>query len=174
MNAETTKKDWRVGELVTLGQSTTLLKKNGTKSYSSVVSSHYVCVREATERQQGILVKVLGETRRERVLLVSGKPFCKDERDELFVGKHYYCFPFPQSDELKEILDIIRSDTGIQQKLVDNGMSINLNGTFWVNDTTSLFLGLKRSPQYYDPSTGRLATAKNLDERHQRLTIAYF
>jgi len=174
MNSETTNKDWRVGELVTLGQSTTFLKKNGTKSYSSIVCSHYVCVREATEGQQGVLVKGLGETRRERVLLVSGKPFCKDERDELFFGKHYYSYPFPTSDELKEVLDIIRSDTGIQQKLMDNGMSVNPNGTFWVNDMKSLFFGLKRSPQYYDPSTDRLATAKSLDERHQRLTIAYF
>ena len=174
MNTETTNKDWRVGELVTLGQSTTLLKKNGTKSYSNMVGSHYVCVRKATEGQHGILVKVLGETRRERLLLVSGKPFCKDERDELFVGKHYYSYPFPTADELKEVLDIVRSNTDIQQKLMDNGMSIHPEGTFWVNDTKALLFGLERSPQYYDPSTDRLATAKSLDERHQRLTIAYF
>ena len=174
MNTETTNKDWRIGELVTLRQSTTLLKKRGKKSYSSVMSSQFVCVREATEGQHGILVKVLNQVQRDRILLVSGKPFCKDERDELFVGKHYYSYPFPQSDELKKVLDIIRSDTGIQQKLMENGMSINPNDTFWVNDTKSLFLGLKRSPQYYDPSTDCLATAKSLDERHQRITVAYF
>ena len=174
MNTETTNQDWYVGKIVTLGQSTTLLKKNGTKSYSSIVCSHYVCVREATEGQQGILVKGLGKVQRDRIMLVSGKPFCKDEREELFVGKHYYSYPFPQSDELKEVLNIIRSDTGIQQKLMDNGMSINPNGTFWVNDMKSLFFGLKRSPQYYEPSTDRLAIVKSHDERHQRITIAYF
>ena len=43
-----------------------------------------------------------------------------------------------------------------------------------VSDTKPQFFGLKRSPQYYDPSTGCLATAKHLDERHNRITIAYF
>ena len=167
-------KDWSVGELVNLRRSTTLLKESRSYLYSSVVSSEYICIREATDGQRGIMVKGLGKIRRERIMLVSGMPFCKDERDELFVGKHYYGYPFPTVDELKEILDIVRADTNLQQKLIDNGMFFYPEGTFWVNDTKSEFLGLKRALQYYDPSTGRLTTAKSIDERHQRISIAFF
>ena len=173
MNSET-KKEWSVGELVILGESTTLLKKSGTKTYSSIVGSRYICVREATDGQRGILVKGLGKIQRERIMLVNGKPFCKDERIELFMSTRYISYPFPTAEELKEILDIVRPDMNIQQKLIDNGMFFNPNGTFWVSNTKSQLYGLKRSPQYYDSSTGRLATAKSLDERHNRVTIAYF
>ena len=90
------------------------------------------------------------------------------------MGKHYYSYPFPTVNELKEVLDIVRSDMDIQQQLIDNGMFFYPESTFWVSNTKSLILGLKRMLQYYDPSTDRLATAKSRDERHQRLTIAYF
>lgn len=78
------------------------------------------------------------------------------------------------AEELKEVLDILRSDIDIQQKLLDNNMVINPNGTFWVNDTKSQFLGLKRKLQYYDPPTDSLVTANSQNERHQRITIVYF
>lgn len=174
MNTKMTNKDWSIGELVTLERDTTLLKKCGKKLYSYFQCSQYVCIREASKGQRGILVKGLGKVRRERVMLVSGKPFCKDEREELFVGKHYYSYPFPTVDELKEVLNIIRSDIDLQQQLIDNYMFFYPEGTFWVSDTKSLFLWLKQKPQYYDPSTGYLATAKSCDEHHQRLTIVYF
>ena len=166
--------NWHLGDLVNLSWNQKEIKKSGRKSYAYYALSNYVCVREATDRQRGILVKGLGKIQRERVMLVNGKPFCKDEREELFMAKCYFSFPFPTADELKEVLDIVRFDMNIQQKLIDNSMFFNHNGTFWVNDSKSLFFGLKRSPQYYDPSTGRFATAKSLDERHNRITIAYF
>ena len=53
-------------------------------------------------------------------------------------------------------------------------MITNPNGTFWVNDTKSQFLGLKRKLQYYDSSTDSLVTANSQSERHQRITIVYF
>lgn len=166
--------NWRLGDLVNLSWNHKDIKKSGDKTYAYYAESHYVCVREATDGQRGILVKGLGKIQRERVMLVNGEPFRKDEREELFMGKRYYSFPFPTADELKEALDIVRFDMKIQQILIDNGMFFNPNGTFWVSDTKSQFFGLKRSPQYYDPSTGCLATAKHLDERHNRITIAYF
>lgn len=169
-----TKNDWSVGELVTLERTTTLLKKFGKKLYSVFLCSQYLCIREATKGRRGILVKGLGKVRRERVMLVNGKPFCKDDRYELFKGKHYCSYPFPTVDELKEVLGIVRPDMDLQQQLIDNGMFFNPNGSFWVSDTKSQFLGLMRKPQYYDPLTDRLATAKSRDERHQRVTIAYF
>ena len=166
--------NWHLGDLVSLSWNHKELKKSGGKSYAYHAESYYVCVREATDGQRGILVKGLGMIQRERVMLVNGQPFCKDEREELFMGKRYFSYPFPTADELKEVLDIVRSDMNIQQKLIDNGMFFNPNGTFWVSDTKSQFFGLKHSPRYYDPSTGCLATAKSHDERHNRITIAYF
>ena len=62
----------------------------------------------------------------------------------------------------------------LKQKLIDNGMFFYPEGTFWVRDTKSLFLGLRRRLQYYAPSTDLLTTAKSHDERHQRITVAYF
>ena len=168
------REQWGAGELVSLKRSTTLLKEHGTDLYSNLKSSQYVCIREATEGQDGILVKGLASIRRRHFMFVGRKPFCKDERDELFVGKHYYCFPLPTADELKEVLDIVRTDADIQQKLKDNGMHFNANGTFWVSNTKSELLGLKRDLQYYDAATGRLAVAKSIDEHHQRMTIVYF
>jgi len=173
MITETTT-EWKIGEVVTMKQNPTLLKRCGRKLYSSIVGQDYLCVREAAKGQRGILVKGLGKVRRERIMLVSGQPFLKDDREELFVGKHYYGYPFPTVDELKEVLDIVRSDLDIQQQLIDNGMFFYPEGTFWVSDTKSLFLGLKRELQYYDPSTNFLATAKSHDEHHQRITIVYF
>ena len=110
--------NWRLGDLVNLSWNHKDIKKSGDKTYAYYAESHYVCVREATDGQRGILVKGLGKIQRERVMLVNGEPFRKDEREELFMGKRYYSFPFPTADELKEALDIVRFDMKIQQILI--------------------------------------------------------
>ena len=166
--------EWSVGELVNMERSTTQLKESGTNMYSNMVSSQYVCIRETTDGQDGILVRGLGNIRQRHIMIVSGEPFIKDERDDLFVGKQYYSHPLPTADELKEVLDIVRTDENIQQKLKACGMQFDSNGTFWVSDTKAKFCGLKRDLQYYDTKTGRLATAKSPDEYHQRITVAFF
>lgn len=174
MILRTTKNEWSVGELVTLDWTQTHLIKEGKMSYSYMIDSSYFCIREATESQRGILIKSLGKTKQNNIMLVRGKPFCKDDFDNMFLNKHYFSFSFPMADELKEVLDILRSDIDIQQKLLDNNMITNPNGTFWVNDTKSQFLGLKRKLQYYDSPTDSLVTANSQSERHQRITIVYF
>lgn len=174
MILRTTKNEWNVGEFVTLDWTRTHLIKQGKMSYSYMIDSSYFCIREATESQRGILIKSLGKTKQNDIMLVRGKPFCKDDFDNMFLNKHYFSFSFPMVDELKEVLDILRSDIDIQQKLLDNNMITNPNGTFWVNDTKSQFLGLKRKLQYYDPPTDSLVTANSQNERHQRITIVYF
>ena len=174
MILKTTKNEWSVGDLVTLNWTRTHLIKEGKMSYSYMIDSSYFCIREATESQRGILIKSLDKTKQNNIMLVKGKPFCKDDFDDMFLNKHYFSFSFPMADELKEVLDILRSDIDIQQKLLDNNMVINPNGTFWVNDTKSQFLGLKRKLQYYDSSTDSLVTANSQSERHQRITIVYF
>lgn len=174
MLLKTTKNEWSVGELVTLDWTQTHLIKEGKMSYSYMIDSSYFCIREATESQRGILIKSLGKTKQNDIMLVRGKPFCKDDFDNMFLNKHYFSFSFPMVDELKEVLDILRSDIDIQQKLLDNNMITNPNGTFWVNDTKSQFLGLKQKLQYYDSPTDSLVTANSQSERHQRITIVYF
>ena len=174
MILRTTKNEWSVGELVTLNWTRTHLIKEGKMSYSYMIDSRYFCIREATESQRGILIKSLDKTKQNNIMLVRGKPFCKDDFDNMFLNKHYFSFSFPMVDELKEVLDILRSDIDIQQKLLDNNMITNPNGTFWVNDTKSQFLGLKQKLQYYDSPTDSMVTANSQSERHQRITIVYF
>ena len=168
------KNNWTLGEIANLPREEKLLKKSGSTYYSRYIASRYICIREATDGQSGILVKVLGRTPREHIILVNGEPFCKDEGEDLLKGRRYFSYPFPTVNELKKVLNIVRSDMDLQQQFIDNGIFFYPEGSFWVSDTISQFFGLKRSPRYYDPSTGCLATAKSLDERHNRITIAYY
>ena len=46
------------------------------------MASRYICIREATAGQRGILLKVLGKTTRENIIMRGGKPFCKDDKYE--------------------------------------------------------------------------------------------
>ena len=68
--------DCRLGELVTLNWNDALIKKSGQTSYAYCAVSNYVCVREATDSQCGILVKVLGRISKEFIMFVNGEPFC--------------------------------------------------------------------------------------------------
>ena len=127
---ETPEHKWSVGELVSLTWNERQLKKSGSTSYAELVSSSYICVREATDEQPGILVKVLGKVTRVQILLVSGTPFCKDDRDYLFRGKCYYSYPFPLADDLKEALDIIVANPSLQQRFEEESMHFNPSSTF--------------------------------------------
>lgn len=169
---ETPEHKWSVGELVSLTWNERQLKKSGSTSYAELVSSSYICVREATDEQPGILVKVLGKVTRDQILLVSGTPFCKDDRDYLFRGKCYYSYPFPLADDLKEALDIIVANPSLQQRFEEESMHFNPSSTFWVRGIAGRMLWLKKL-QFFDASTGQLSKALD-DTPHYRLTIAFF
>ena len=47
--------DWKTGDIVTLQRIDKMLKKNRTTAYKELVSSRYVCIREASNDQRGIL-----------------------------------------------------------------------------------------------------------------------
>lgn len=81
MNTEIKNKKWDVGDYVILNKDTKLLKTSGTRSYSSIIGSHYVCIRETSEWQRGILIKGLGKVRGENLWIINGKPYCKDLRE---------------------------------------------------------------------------------------------
>jgi hypothetical protein len=163
---------WSVGELVSLTWNEWLLKKSGSTSYVELVRSRYICVREATNEQPGILVKALGKVTRDQILLVNGTPFSKDDSDYLFKGKCYYSYPFPLADDLKEVLDIIDANPSLLQRFEEESMHFNPSSTFWVRGIARRMLGLKKL-QFFDASTGQLSKAQDATP-HYRLTIAYF
>ena len=169
---ETQEFKWKVGELVSLTWNKRLLKKSGSRSYAEFVNSRYICVREATDKQPGILVKVLGKVTRDQIMLVNGTPFCKDDRDYLFKGKCYYSYPFPLADDLKEALDIIDANPSLQQRFEEESMRFNPSSTFWVRGIAKRMLGLKKL-QFFDAGTDQLSKAHD-DTPHYRLTIAFF
>ena len=169
---ESNKNNWTLGEIATLPKQEKPLKQGGSKAYVHYITSRYICIREATEGQRGILVKVLGKVCGDQVGFVKGEPFCKDDHDELFAGHRYYSFPFPSAKDVREAIDIIRGDQELLQKFEAASMHINPNSTFWVSDTVRTMLFLKK-PQILSGRDGQLYPATN-NGYHYRLSIVYF
>ena len=157
--------------MVTLPRTTEIIKK-GVTSYGHLHMSRYVCVREATEGQRGILVKVLGKFSREHIKIVDGKPFCLDDHDDLFESSNYLSFPFPSTAELQEVLDIINDNPDLLQSFKEASMHINLQSKFWVNETEKHLLIMKK-PLCFDAKTGLTAIPAYNDSPY-RLTLFYF
>ena len=68
MNNELKTDNWRLRELVSLKWNDELIKKDGQKSYAYYAVSGYICVREATDGQCGILLKVLGNFNKDNMI----------------------------------------------------------------------------------------------------------
>lgn len=171
MTIDSTGYNWRLGELVSLKWNYKLIKKDGQKSYAYYAVSGYICVREATDEQCGILLKVLGKISKNHIMFVNGEPFCKDEREDLFKGMRYYSYPFPTVDALKEVLEIVGSNETLRNRFEAESMTLNPVSSFWVRETAGKFLTKK--PQYYDASSGQVRKATD-NAAHYRLSIAYF
>jgi len=169
---ESNKNYWTIGEIATLPKQERTLKQSGSTTYVQYITLRYVCIREATDRQRGILVKVLGKAYSDQVGIVNGEPFSKDDHDELFVGHRYYSFPFPQAKDVKEVLEIIEDNQDLLQKFQAASMHINPNSTFWVSDTVRNKFFLKK-PQILSGRDGQLCTPSD-DDNHYRLSIVYF
>ena len=177
---ETIENNWTVGELVALPRQEKLLKKSGLTSYLRYIGSRYICIREATDGHRGILMKVLGKTdgerivmvNGERIVMVNGEPFSKDNREELFIGKRYFSYSFPRENEVMEALDILRGNQDLQRKFEEASMHVNPDSTFWVSDTVRDML-LRRKPQFLGGRDGRLYPASD-DGEHYRVTFVYF
>lgn len=169
---ETNKNKWTLGEIVTLDRKEKMLKKSGTTTYERFIRSRYICIRETNDKQQGILMKVLGKPDSEQIRIVNGQPFCMDDHDELFEGDRFYSFPFPSASEVQEALEIIRNNPSLLQKFEKASMHINPDSTFWVNDISRNMLFMKK-PQYYNARDGLLSTAKDTSN-HYHITFVYF
>ena len=163
---------WKLGELVILTRATKVMKMTWFAMYEQLIGSRYICIREATDNQSGILVKVLGRTPSEYIKVVDGLPFCKDEREELFEGKGYTSYSFPTAENVKEVLDILRGNPNLLPVFEKASMHVNPREKFWVRETTSHLLVMKK-PMCYDASSDSLCKASD-DEAPYRLTLVYF
>ncbi len=165
------KNNWTLGELVTLPHEEKILKKGSVNCYLRYIGSNYVCIREAADGQRGILMKVMGKTDSERIIMVNGTPFSKDSREDLFASTRYLSYPFPTASEVIEALDIIRANPALYQKFKESSMRVNPDSTFWVSDTTrSMFF--QKKLQYLDALDGQLHPDD--DAQHYRVTFVYF
>ena len=159
---------WTKGEIVVLPEINEMLTQIGNKIYMYGLPSKCFCLREATESHRGILVKLLNEYAANEILMINKKPFCKDYKINGFETISYCSLRFPEVSDLKEVLDIVRNDSTIQQQT-----GINPNETYWVNDTHKRFF-FRRHAQYYAPKTDSIGTAQTNNEKHYRLIITYF
>lgn len=169
---ESNKNDWNLGKIVFPPTTATLLKKRNKKEYKRLINLQYICVREATESQCGILVKVLGKTKADNITFVCGQPFCNDDEFMLFEGQVISSYSFPTVAELREVLNIIRSNPSLLSQFEAVSMQFDPNSIFWVNKT-GFHLPFTKKPRCYDASTNRLCKAPK-DSEPCRLTMAYF
>ena len=172
-NMESNKNNWTLGEIATLPKQEKTLKKSLTNQYVHYIASRYICIREATDTQRGILVKVLGKCNDEPIRIVNGEPFCNDFHDELFTKDSYSSYPFPSAREVQEVIEILKSNQDLLQKFESAKMHINPDSTFWVRDTTRNKLFQKKA-QILSGRDGQLHTAAADDGFHYRLSIVYF
>ena len=171
-NMESNENNWNIGEIASLPKQERSLKQSGSTAYIQYITSRYVCIREATSGQRGILVKVLGKAYSDQVGIVNGEPFSKDDHDELFAGHRYYSFPFPSAKDVMEVLEIVNENQELLQTFESASMHINPNSTFWVSDTVRNIFFMKK-PQILNGRDGQLYPA-NGDDMHYRLSIVYF
>ena len=169
---ESNKNNWNLGKIVFPPTTATLLKKRNKKEYKRFINLQYICVREATESQCGILVKVLGKTKADNITFVCGQPFCNDDEFMLFEGQIISSYSFPTVAELREVLNIIRSNPSLLSQFEAVSMQFDPNSIFWVNKT-GFHLPFTKKPRCYDASTNRLCKAPK-DSEPCRLTMAYF
>ena len=168
----TTENNWSLGEKVTLRRQERLLKGSDSKSYLRYIGSRYICIREATDGQRGILMKVLGKASSDKIMMVNGEPFGKDDRDEQFFGIRYLSYTFPTSSQVMEALDILRDNLGLLTKFEYASMHVNPKSSFWVSDTSRNML-LQKKPQVLSGRDGQLHPSRDNIE-YYRVTFVYF
>ena len=169
---EPNKNNWNLGELVTLPKQERPLKSGAMTQYGHYIGSRYICIREESEGQRGILLKVLGKVYSDQIKIVDGEPFSKDEGDELFMGHSYISYPYESLKDVKEVLDILRGNADLLQAFEKAKMHINPNSSYWVRETARNKFMLK-IPQVYDSREDLLCTASD-DTPYYRITMVYF
>jgi hypothetical protein len=169
---ESNMKKWSIGQKALLPWKTRLLDKSKKNIYERMIGSDYICIREASDEHNGILLRVLDNAQASRIMFVSGQPFFKDEREGLLNGNAYSSYSTPTLAELKEALAILRSNPSLLAHFEEASMPINLDSLFWVNATARKNLFTK-IPLCYNPSADSLCIASDSAEPC-RLTMVYF
>lgn len=163
---------WKTGDIVTLQRAEKTLKTTDNSFFKEFVNSRYVCVREASKGERGILVKVLGKAPVSSLEIIEDRPFAKDGIDQMFDNVNYYSYPFAKAIEIEEVLSIIRHNQGLLNVFESISMHIDTEATFWVRETTRNMLFMKQL-QYFDASQSLICVAKE-NEAHYRLSIVYY
>lgn len=163
---------WQVGDIEGFPWTSTVIKKSGSTTYKHYYNSRFICIREADDGHCGILVKVLGKTSPQSVMMVGGEPFCKDSRDDLLNGKVYSSFRFPTLQQLTEVLAIFRENPNLMSVFDEASMHFDLDSSFWIREPAHKFLH-KKKPQFYNANTGDLTVSSD-DTAPYRLTLLYF
>ena len=169
---ESNMKKWSIGQKALLPWKTRLLDKSKKNIYERMIGSDYICIREASDEHNGILLRVLDNAQASRIMFVSGQPFFNDEREGLLNGNAYSSYSTPTLAELKEALAILRSNPSLLAHFEEASMPINLDSLFWVNATARKNLFTK-IPLCYNPSADSLCIASDSAEPC-RLTMVYF
>ena len=163
----------KLGELETLPRTNTQIKE-GRTSYEHMVGSRYICIREASDGKQGILLKVIAKMPQYQIKVVAGEPFCKDDKLEGFDSDVYYSYQFPTTDQVKEVLGILRENKELLDVFEKHSMHINPYSTFWVRETVTKMFILNKL-QYYDSKNDVVLPSTGDDrETNYRITVAYF
>ena len=164
--------NWKTGDIVTLQCAEKTLKTKGNSIYKEFVASRYVCVREASKGERGILVKVLGKAPDSSLEIIEDRPFAKDGVEQLLDDIIYYSYPFAKAMEIEEVLSIICHTPELLNVFESISMHIDTEATFWVRETTRNMLFMKQL-QYFDASQSLTCVAKE-NEAHYRLSIVYY
>lgn len=164
--------NWKVGEIVNLPRAEKPLKKGFSDIYENYIASRYICIREATDRQQGILVKVLGKAFADEIKVVSGQSFTIDETDQLFDSYKYFCYPFPSANDVKEVLNILRGNESLLAQFEAEYMHVNPDSTFWVCETASTMVFLKK--KQYLSGTDNILYTSGKGDIHYRISVVHF
>lgn len=165
---------WSLGEFVKVPHYTETIGKKDGKKYKHLWERRYICVREATEGQQGILIKVLDRATSVQLQLMGGEPFYRDGKVVNKDRRNYYGFQFPKLEELKVVLDLLKQNELVTMKLREKWSHFDLTGLFWIRELKSRFFGFQKKPQYYDNKTKQVAVGKGGNKRIQRISIIYF
>lgn len=163
---------WNVGQFAHLPRVTKALNMSGMTLYQQQIGSRYICIREDSDQQSGILLKVLGKFPSEQVSVKSGQPFCKDDSEEFFNNMCYISYPFPTLKQLKEVLGILRSQPDLLPVFDKASMHVNPKSKFWVRETVSHML-VKKKAQCYDATADSFCKVMD-DDAPYRVTIVYF
>lgn len=169
------KSRWTVGEKVSLHHHKTILYRLPRRIFAHFVASRYLCIREASSKNRGILLKVLGTFEAGEISSRRFEAFCKDAKDDGydFRPDSYYSFRFPTKKQVKEVLQILKAQPELVERLYEIGMGFSWQQGYWVRGMAfNCLLGSK--PKWYDPTADAVFVSHRSEEEHLRMSIVYF